>query len=388
MTDRLPPNLLALFAPRPPLRWVPPCDHAPEQRKTAPVSGLAEYLPAMAEYEREYEYHPTESWLEARDRKKREKQAEIEKMVTEGPKKFNPHEDPNIRGDAFKTLIVARLDYSADEKDLEREFGRFGPIERIRIVRDTHAHEKGNKKQKPHRGYGFVVFEREKDMRAALDGCDNIRIKDRRIKVDVERGRTVKGWKPRRLGGGLGGRGYTKASMNRPMGPSGFGGGFRGGFGGGFRGRDRGFRGGGGGGYGSDRGFRSGGGPGGGGGYGSRGGDRGFGGPNGGYSSGPPNAPSGPGGGYGGRDSRRDGGGGYGRDGGSRSYDDRSGGGYRDRNPRQSGSNMEPIRPRGENGGYHGSSHGGRDYDRPRDDDSRKRGYEGGYEDPRKLRRY
>lgn len=87
MTDRLPPNLLALFAPRPPLRWVPPCDHAPEQRKTAPVSGLAEYLPAMVEYEREYDYHPTESWLEARDRKKREKQAEIGKMVTEGPKK-------------------------------------------------------------------------------------------------------------------------------------------------------------------------------------------------------------------------------------------------------------------------------------------------------------
>ena len=43
----------------------------------------------------------------------------------------NPHEDPNIRGDAFKTLIVARLDYRADEQDLEREFGRFGPIERV-----------------------------------------------------------------------------------------------------------------------------------------------------------------------------------------------------------------------------------------------------------------
>ncbi|KAK4123082.1 hypothetical protein N657DRAFT_681228 [Parathielavia appendiculata] len=435
MTDRLPPNLLALFAPRPPLRWVPPIDHPPEQRKTAAVSGVAQFLPALAEYEREYEYHPTESWLEARDRKKREQQAQVEKLLTEAPKLYNPHEDPNIRGDAFKTLIVARLDYSADEKDLEREFGRFGPIERIRIIRDTHAHEKGNKKRKPHRGYGFVVFEREKDMRgnachldldtaipplagtqaprtsmalklaspfsspssllapplyrqAALDGCDGIRIKDRRIKVDVERGRTVKGWKPRRLGGGLGGRGYTKAAMVRPMGPGGFGGGFRGGFGGGFRGgRDRGFRGGG---FGDRGGFRSGpGGPGGGGGgFGSR--DRGFGGPN-----GPPNAPSGPGGGYGGRDGRRDGpgGGGYGRDGSSRSYDDRSGGGgYRDRNPRQSGSNMEPIRPRGENGGYHGGDSRGsaRDYDRPRDhDDSRKRGYEGGgYEDPRKLRRY
>lgn len=42
-----------------------------------------------------------------------------------------PLEDPNIRGDAFKTLIVARLSYDADEKDLEREFGRFGPIERV-----------------------------------------------------------------------------------------------------------------------------------------------------------------------------------------------------------------------------------------------------------------
>jgi U1 small nuclear ribonucleoprotein len=86
MTDRLPPNLLALFAPRPPLRWVPPSDHAPEQRKTAAVSGLAQFLPALAEYEREYEYHPTESWLEARDRKKREKAQQIEALVTEGPK--------------------------------------------------------------------------------------------------------------------------------------------------------------------------------------------------------------------------------------------------------------------------------------------------------------
>ena len=43
----------------------------------------------------------------------------------------NPNEDPNIRGDAFKTLIVARLSYEADERDLEREFGRFGPIERV-----------------------------------------------------------------------------------------------------------------------------------------------------------------------------------------------------------------------------------------------------------------
>lgn len=79
-----------------------------------------------------------------------------------------PHEDPNIRGDAFKTLIVARLSYDATEQDLESEFGRFGPIERIRIVADTHQDSKPNKKAKKHRGYAFVVYEREKDMRGKL----------------------------------------------------------------------------------------------------------------------------------------------------------------------------------------------------------------------------
>jgi U1 small nuclear ribonucleoprotein len=79
---------------------------------------------------------------------------------------------------------VARLSYEATEQDLESEFGRFGPIERvryqyydtcwtpanifgsqIRIVTDTHQDEKPNKKKKKHRGYAFVVYEREKDMR-------------------------------------------------------------------------------------------------------------------------------------------------------------------------------------------------------------------------------
>ena len=43
-----------------------------------------------------------------------------------------PSEDAQIRGDAFKTLSVARISYDTEVKDLEREFGRFGPIERVR----------------------------------------------------------------------------------------------------------------------------------------------------------------------------------------------------------------------------------------------------------------
>jgi hypothetical protein len=38
----------------------------------------------------------------------------------------------------------------------------------IRIVIDTHQNEKPNKKKKKHRGYAFVVYEREKDMRGKL----------------------------------------------------------------------------------------------------------------------------------------------------------------------------------------------------------------------------
>ena len=42
-------------------------------------------------------------------------------------------------------------------------------------------------------------------MLAAYKQADGKKIENRRIVVDVERGRTVKGWRPRRLGGGLGG---------------------------------------------------------------------------------------------------------------------------------------------------------------------------------------
>lgn len=86
MTDKLPPNLLALFAPRPPLRWVPPCDHPAEERKTAAVGGIAEFLPHLAAYKDADNYVPTESWLQARDRKKLEKKAAIERLAEEIPK--------------------------------------------------------------------------------------------------------------------------------------------------------------------------------------------------------------------------------------------------------------------------------------------------------------
>lgn len=38
----------------------------------------------------------------------------------------------------------------------------------IRIIVDTHSHLHPKKKKKNHRGYAFVVFERERDMRGTF----------------------------------------------------------------------------------------------------------------------------------------------------------------------------------------------------------------------------
>ena len=83
MTDKLPPNLLALFAPRPALRYLPPSDHAPEERKTNNIGGVAQYLNAFQDYEN-IPYEPTESWVQRKDRLKAEKKERQEKLLTEG----------------------------------------------------------------------------------------------------------------------------------------------------------------------------------------------------------------------------------------------------------------------------------------------------------------
>merc|ERR1712125_124285 len=54
------------------------------------------------------------------------------------------------------------------------------------------------------RGYAFVEYEHERDLKNSYKQGDGKKIDGRRVMVDVERGRTVEGWLPRRLGGGRG----------------------------------------------------------------------------------------------------------------------------------------------------------------------------------------
>lgn len=367
MTHLLPPSLLRLFAPRPPLEYVAPLRYDPDphsppfpkdlsrisKRKSvrSPLTGVASTLERIKQDIADRGESTDDIALSSssndltlarvtlREIELEKRKAAKQEVKRKGLETYKPNENPEATPDAYKTLFLARLAYDVTEKDLHREFDMYGPIHSIRVVRD---------KEGKSRGYAFVAYERERDMKAAYKDAEGIKIHGRRVMVDVERGRTVKDWKPMRLGGGLGGtsRKPKKApepAEQPPMMMAG-GGGFGAG-GGGFRGGRGGFRGGRGGGFGGGRGGYGGpnrGGYGGGGGGAPRGAggydpgyaQRGGGGPpsQGGYPSGPP-PPSryGPtGGGYGSGSRDRDypgppsapNGGGY----PPRSYDDPSSG--------------------------------------------------------------
>lgn len=93
MTHKLPPNLLALFAARPALRYLPPNDHAPAERKTHNIGGVAQYLPTLKEYE-DIPFEPTESWQQRKDRLKVEKKDKQENLLSDGLARSKYHFSP------------------------------------------------------------------------------------------------------------------------------------------------------------------------------------------------------------------------------------------------------------------------------------------------------
>ncbi|KAE9038276.1 hypothetical protein PR003_g5975 [Phytophthora rubi] len=112
--------------------------------------------------------------------------------------RFDASKDPKIQGDPYSTLFVARLSFDTTEKTLREFFDKYGAIRHLRLVQD-----KTTDKSK---GYAFVEFEYERDFERAYRHAHRRVIDGATILVDFERSRVMKGWKPRRLGGGLGGR--------------------------------------------------------------------------------------------------------------------------------------------------------------------------------------
>lgn len=266
MTHLLPPSLLRLFAPRPPLEYVAPLRYDPNPNATpapkdpsllsarkrvrAPLTGVASVLERIkqdaadrGESTDDIAHESTSanytlSRATLREIELENRRAAKAQTKQRGLEEYNPQQNPDATPDAYKTLFLARLSYDVTEADLHREFDMYGPIARIRLVRDRAGKS---------RGYAFIAYERERDMKAAYKDAEGIKINGRRVMVDVERGRTVKDWKPMRLGGGLGGASRKPKKLPEPAeapvlaAGGGFGsGGFRGSARGGFRGGSRG----------------------------------------------------------------------------------------------------------------------------------------------------
>lgn len=132
MTAFLPPNLLALFAARPPIPYLAPADQG--KKPLPPYSGLAAYInqfedPVTVDYSKIS--GPAETKERRSERIKKEREARTRAYIAKELEKWDPHENPNATGDAYKTLFVARLSFETTERKLKREFETYGPIKRV-----------------------------------------------------------------------------------------------------------------------------------------------------------------------------------------------------------------------------------------------------------------
>ncbi|PWA95804.1 Nucleotide-binding, alpha-beta plait [Artemisia annua] len=234
-------NLLKLFEPRPPLEYKPP----PEKTKCLPYTGMAQFVSNFAE-PADPEYAPPVVKGETPGQKRaRIHQLRLEegaRKAAEELEKYDPNNDPNISGDPYKTLFVARLNYETTESRIKREFEAYGPIKRVGFVEYlekglkviafcsnlgfgylvAYSHHSASKvkryfmlvayshhsasKVQGKRYFMLVAYSHHpaSKVQAAYKQADGRKLDNRRVLVDVERGRTVPNWRPRRLGGGLG----------------------------------------------------------------------------------------------------------------------------------------------------------------------------------------
>ena len=84
------------------------------------------------------------------------------------------------------------------EETIKGQFSTFGDLEKCHLVRDIITGTS--------RRYAFVEFKRERDARIAWKEMNKAVIDGSEILVEYEQERILKGWIPRRFGGGFGGR--------------------------------------------------------------------------------------------------------------------------------------------------------------------------------------
>ena len=109
---------------------------------------------------------------------------------------YKPNE--RVKGIPERTIFIGRLNLSTEEESVRKLCAECGKVVRCRLVRDLVTGKS--------RRYAFVEFEQEREARRACRQLHKTVLDGREILVDMEMERTLPGWKPRRLGGGFGGR--------------------------------------------------------------------------------------------------------------------------------------------------------------------------------------
>lgn len=105
--------------------------------------------------------------------------------------------DKKVVGDPERTIFVGRLNPLTSEATVRDYFNRFGDVKRCRLVKDIVTGMS--------RRYAFIEYKHCFSAKQAAECGHHAIIDSREIIVEMEFERLVSGWKPRRLGGGLGG---------------------------------------------------------------------------------------------------------------------------------------------------------------------------------------
>lgn len=197
----MPPHIRATFVPNPPLKPIPPIKKKQGKPQWTGMAGYLHLFEKSSPPKREVK--PTPKALKKAKQEKlfKEHEAELEPQIESYRKEQRKCGGEYAGMNCYNTLFVGRLAYEVTERKLLREMETFGLIKDIKIVKD---------KDGKSRGYAFIEYENEEDMKRAYRAADGMRIEGRPVVVDVERGHTVPTWLPRRLGGGLGGTRYDR----------------------------------------------------------------------------------------------------------------------------------------------------------------------------------
>ncbi|KAK7272929.1 hypothetical protein RIF29_13972 [Crotalaria pallida] len=111
---------------------------------------------------------------------------------------YDPLNDPKATMDPYRTVFVGRLSRQTTQHTVHKFMSKYGQIKSLRLVRDIVTGAS--------RGYAFVEYETDREMRHAYMDAHHAFIDDKEIIVDYNRHKLMEGWIPRRLGGGLGGK--------------------------------------------------------------------------------------------------------------------------------------------------------------------------------------